>query len=189
MSTQAFSLAPEPISGDSLTQYLRSLTDSLGSSGGSTFQAGQNIFQQGVQSFAAPLQYYQDILSGDKSKMEAATATEKSDILSQYRARRRQQASGPRGGGTNAAVASSEYAEAGDVAGLLGKLRPQAAAGEAGIASEIAGLGAKESALGNEQLFQALSGLMSRRGQNVSQDQSNLGFLSSGLQAVFNALI
>jgi hypothetical protein len=186
MSTNAFSLAPEPISGDSLTQYLRSMTNSLGAAGSQTFGQGQNILAQGLQGLKAPMSYYSDILSGNKAEMESAIAPEKSDILSQYRARRKQLAAGQRGGGTNEAVAESEFKQAGDVAALLQKLRPQAAAGEAQIAREVAGLGIQESHMGDEQLFQALGGLLARRGQNVSQDMSNWSNLTSGLESVLS---
>lgn len=182
MSTAPFALTPEPIAGNSLTQYLRSMTNSLGSSGAATFGAGQGTVTAGVDALQAPLQYYQSILSGNKPQMESAIAPEKSDILANYRAKRRKLASGVRGGGTNSAVAGSEFAEAGDVASLLQKLRPQAAAGEADVASKEAGIGVEESQLGNQQLFQALAGILSERGQ----DQDIGAFLSeSALSALF----
>ena len=187
--TSPMPLAPEQTTGqDSLTTYLRSLTNSLGTSGSNVFTQGQGTVQAGVAGLQWPMNYYSSILSGNKAEMESAIAPEKSDILSQYRARRRQLAKGQRGGGTNEAVASSEFAEAGDISALLQKLRPQAAAGEAQVAGQVAGLGIEESRLGNEQLFQALAGLLSRRGQNTSTDNANIGALTSGLESVFSAI-
>jgi hypothetical protein len=181
----SFALSPEPVSGNSLTKYLRSITNSLGSSGASTFGTGQGTVQQGVQGLDSSLSYYTDILSGNKSAMEAATAPEKSDILSQYRARRRKLASGARGGGTNEAVASSEFSQAGDVASLLQKLRPQAAQGAASVSGKLADLGISESELGNQQLFQTLASILGERGQDVSQQESELSAATGFFSALF----
>ena len=153
------------------------LTQELQSGGGQTFGSGQDIFKQGLTDFGPSMKYFQDILSGNKSEMEAATGAEKSDILSQYRARRRQLARGQRGGGTNEAVASSEFSQAGDVAALIQKLRPEAAKGSAEIAGQVAGLGLKESELGQQQMFQALSGYLAARGQDVQLADAIIGAL------------
>jgi len=155
-----------------MTNFLQSLTGVLSKGGQATFGLGQDAYQQGIQDYGPALSYWNDILSGNKSQMESAIAPEKSDILSQYRARRRSMAaSSPRSGGTNEAVANSEFAEAGDVASLLQKLRPQAAKESAGIAGQIGQLGLSESQLGNDQLFQSFAGALQQRGQNIQQQQ------------------
>jgi hypothetical protein len=167
---KAITYKPSPNQRDILTQELES-------GGEQTFGVGQNVFQQGLNDFGPSMKYFQDILSGNKAEMEAATGAEKSDILSQYRARRRQLARGQRGGGTNEAVASSEFEQAGDVAKLIQGLRPQAAKGSAEIAGQVAGLGLKESELGQASMFQALSEYLGARGQDVQLADSIIGAL------------
>lgn len=144
------------------------LTNYLSQLGSGSFISGTQTFDVGLSAFGPAQNYWNDILSGNKAAMETAIAPEKQDILSQYRARRRQLAAGPRGGGTNQAVAESEFAQAGDVASLLQKLRPQAAKETTDIASRISQLGLGESEQGMQQLLAALSAAVGIRGQDFS---------------------
>jgi hypothetical protein len=191
-------LAPEGIDKgqDSLTQFLRSMTNLLGQQGQQTFAQGQKTagtgegvlksslpaLRQSLQGLASPEQYYQNILSGDKAAMEQAVAPETSSILDQYRGKRAQMAKlGPRGGGTAEAVAGSQFGQAGDVARVLQTARPQAAQGAqqvagqraqtggaiAGVGAQLGQLGLGESGQGMQQLAQTLQGLLARRGQDM----------------------
>lgn len=216
-------LAPEGIdkSQDSLTQYLRSLTNMLGAEGKTAYGAGQKtlgagenitasslpVLRQAAAGLAGPEQYYNRLLSGDKAEMEAAVAPETSSILDQYRGKRSQMAKlGPRSGGTNEALAGSQFAQAGDVARTLQGVRPKAAEGAAGIAGAkagigkdiagvgegLAGLGLSESGLGIGQLTSALQGLLSRRGQNLDERGQNMemiGEIGKGIGDIIGALI
>jgi hypothetical protein len=137
--------------------------------GSANFGVGQAYLNEGMRDFSGPMEYFSQILSGNKSQMESAIAPEKNDILSQYRAKRKQlAASGSRSGGTNEAVAQSEFSQAGDVASLLQKLRPQAAAGESDIAGKIAQLGLSESEIGSQQWLASLQAAVGIRGQDFS---------------------
>ena len=140
----------------------------LNNLGSTTSNFGESQYGQGIQDFGPALEYWDSIMSGDKSKMESAIAPEKSDILSQYRAKRKQlAATGSRSGGTNEAVAQSEFSQAGDVASLLQKLRPQAAKESSDIAGKIGQLGLQQEQLGNDQMFAALNAIMQGRGQDM----------------------
>ena len=152
----------------------------LTNAGNDLLTSGQGDYQQGLSDFGPALDYWNSILSGNKAQMENAIAPEKDDILSQYRAKRKQlAASGSRSGGTNEAVAQSEFSQAGDVASLLQKLRPQAAAGEADIAGKIAQLGLGESEMGSQQWMAALQAAVTQRGQDKSFDSSIMGTIGS----------
>ena len=178
--------APPSSGGNSMTNFLQSVEGALSTGGQATFGQGQQQYGQGIQDFGPALNYWNDILSGDKSKMEQAIAPEKSDILSQYRARRRNMAQlSSRSGGTNEAIASSEFAEAGDVSSLLQKLRPQAAKESSAIAGEIAKLGLGESQMGLSAINDAISAALSQRGQNVQQQGQEFGLA----ETLINALI
>jgi len=158
---------------DELTQFLQGM-------GSNNYNFGQTYFSEGMRDFSGPMEYFSQILSGNKSQMESAIAPEKSDILSQYRAKRKQlAASGSRSGGTNEAVAQSEFSQAGDVASLLQKLRPQAAAGETDIASKIAQWGLSESEMGSQQWMAALQAAVTQRGQDKSFASSIMGTIGS----------
>jgi hypothetical protein len=197
----------QPIAGqgdNSMTADLASITNFLPNQGLQQEQFGQGVIGAGLSAdqaalgaFSAPLAYYSKILGGNAAEMESAVAPERKSILDQYRAARKKTAAlSPRSGGTNEATAASDYSQAGDVAALLQKLRPQAAAGEtaaaqgiAGVAANEAEIGVKEQALGQANIFQTLQSLLTQRGQNVSKDISNLGDLTSGLETMFTALI
>jgi len=144
----------------------------LSQSGTESKAAGGATFATGMAAEGAPLKYYQDLLSGDRSRMESAIAPEKSEILAQYRARRRQLARGQRGGGTNEAVAESGFAQSGDIAGLLAKLRPEAAKGSAEIAGQMAGMGLQQQQIGSNELMAALSATVQERGQTFGLIES-----------------
>ena len=176
---------PQPVSGNPMTQFLQSSENNLTNIGGGAFSGGQSTYQAGLNDFGPSQQYWNDILSGNKVSMESAIAPEKSDILSQYRARRKQLAQqGGRGGGTNEAVASSEFAQAGDVAGLLQKLRPQAAKESGGIAAQIANLGLGESGLGAQELNTAIQSALSQSQQDVEKRGQNMAFFSNLVSAL-----
>ena len=158
---------------DELTQYLQGM-------GSANFGVGQAYLNEGMRDFSGPMEYFNQILSGNKSQMESAIAPEKNDILSQYRAKRKQlAASGSRSGGTNEAVAQSEFSQAGDVASLLQKLRPQAAAGESEIAGKIAQLGLSESEMGSQQWMAALQAATNLSQQAVEKRGQDIGMVTS----------
>jgi hypothetical protein len=179
----ASTISTEPLTGDSLSQYFKSMTNVLGQGGQETFNTGQRGYAAGVQDFGPALDYWNSILSGNKSQMETSIAPEKNDILSQYRAKRKQlAATGSRSGGTNESVAQSEFSQAGDIASLLQKLRPQAAQQSSDIAGKLAQLGLSESGIGNDQMFQALAAQVARGNRNAATDSHNLDLLTGGLK-------
>ena len=181
----SYGIAAPPTTGNSMTAFLQSGEGALSKGGQATFGQGQQEFGQGIQDFGPALNYWNDILSGDKSKMEQAIAPEKEDILSQYRARRRNMAKlSSRSGGTNEAMASSEFSEAGDVSSLLQKLRPQAAKESSAIAGEIAKLGLGESQMGLSAINDSISAALSQRGQNVQQQGQEFGLAESLITAL-----
>lgn len=187
-------LATQPTTGQgSLTNYLQSMTNLLGTQGQQTFSSGQQQYGAGLQDFGPSMQYWQNILSGNKAEMESSIAPEKEGILDRYRAARKKIAqTGQRGGGTNEAVAQSEFSQAGDTAKLLQQLRPQAAAASGQEAGQIAGLGLQESGLGLQQTFAALDAILTQRGQNVQQGDATmqmLGQLGQGLGSVIGGFL
>jgi hypothetical protein len=190
MPSQYGSLAPEPIENDTLTKFLNSITNMGAQQGSDVFSAGQGAYQKGMQGFDPAMQYWQSILSGNKSEMESAVAPEKESIMDRYRATKKGLAKrGSRSGGTNEAVASAGFSEAGDIGRMFQTLRPQAAKESAGLADSYAKLGLAEQGIGLQEFMGVMQGLLQRRGQNIGQETANLGMLTSGLSGVFSALI
>jgi hypothetical protein len=141
----------------------------LNQAGTNALGTGQASLNKGLSDFGPALDYWNKILSGNSAEMQNAIAPEKDNILASYRAKRKQlAATGSRSGGTNEATAQSEYSQAGDVAGLLQKLRPEAAKATSDIAGKEAQLGLGESEMGMSALSQLMQGGVAERGQTLS---------------------
>lgn len=198
--TQSGGFAPEPISGDSLTQYIRALNNYLQQQGQDTFNAGQGTVGAGTNALAGAsdtlkpsIDYWTALLSGDPAKMAAAVAPTAGAIGKQYDAAARSaQTFNPRGGFAGAAAAELPFRKAADVGNLYNQLQPAAAqalpgiAGtQAGIGQGIANIGLGQSGLGFNMFNLANNSQLTRRGQNVGADVSGpLNKLLSGFAGI-----
>jgi hypothetical protein len=122
--------------------------------GGSDSTLNQNIpaFQQaagfdtgvGESDTTAASKWYNDILSGDPTKMAQAVAPETSAIQGQTQQAKNQTAQfAPRSGGTTAAIAGLDANTRAQIIKLLGGL-------QSGSASALTGIGENEQSLGLE---------------------------------------
>lgn len=192
-------LKPEPLEGDSLTQFIRALQNYFQSQGQSQVAQGQDITNTGVGGFntaSATLQptvdYWTKLLSGDQGEMAKAIAPEANSISAQYdTAQRAAQTNLPRGGMAGAIGAGLPFAKAAQVGNLFSSLRPQAAAGlqnAAGLQGQFA-QGVTGAGLGIGGLGQGLLGLgantaITRRGQNAGVETNNISNLTRGLTSL-----
>lgn len=207
-------LAPEPIQGDSLTQYLRSLTNFAGGASQPFLGGGAGLINSGAAAAGGPgleqlqtafgtttpaVDYWKAILSGDPKALTAATAPTANALSAIYGGATNNASTGlPAGGFRGATLAQLPQQQAAQVGNYLLGLQPTAAqnlnalAGtQAGIGSGTVGaglgigsLGLGTAGIGSGLLQQALNALIGRRGQNVQQDISNLGDLTSGLTSL-----
>jgi hypothetical protein len=170
------SLTTEPVSGgdNSLSQYLRSLTNFGGTSGTAAFGTGQQLIQPAAD-------YWSAILSGNPQALTAATAPTASMLSTLYSGATNNASTGlPQGGYRSTQIAQLPFSQAQQVGNYLLGLQPQAA-------SQLGQLGTTESGLGSNMLAQTLQALMQRRGQNMTQDTANLGMLTSGLSSLLGS--
>ncbi len=185
-------IVSEPIEGNSLTQYIRSLADYLGKQGPSTFQAGQNNVQSGVQGTQAAastvnpaVKYWTDLLSGDHSRVAEALAPEIQAIQAQdAQAQQQSTEMAGRGGGRTQTLQQQPFQTAGKIQNLVSGVRPQAAAALPGIAGlqgqlagQVIGAGQGQTAAGGNLLQLGSGTQLQVRGQDVSQDNANTGLL------------
>ncbi|HKT90095.1 MAG TPA: hypothetical protein VJQ59_16740 [Candidatus Sulfotelmatobacter sp.] len=173
-SSSGSGLTTEPISGDSLTQYLRSLTNFGGTAGTGTFQTGQSLMNQ-------PINFWQNLMGNRTAAMGALTPAVTALQDQTQNAKRQADQFAPMGGGRANVMAQLPYNTAGQISNMIAGLQQQAA-------GNLASTGLSEQQVGLNALQQALSALMQRRGQNIQQDMSNMGLLSGGLGDVFNAV-
>jgi hypothetical protein len=132
--------------------------------------AGAATTGAGISALSQPLQYWQNILSGNRTSMNAAIAPEKNAIQSQGDAQRRQQAAlgTARGGGTSAANQQQQTNQMAQVDNALLQARPEAAKETANIGGELA-------QVGNAQTAEALNalGIGSTAASNLTADSIN----------------
>lgn len=179
----------EPIRGDSLTRFVRSLQNLTGQQGQEILGAGQGQFQQGIEATAPVLQFLTQLVKGDQGDVTQAAQPEIDQITQQFDQIRNMISMAPRGGGKATALAEAPFQKAGAIQRTEGELRKGAAAELSGLGTTLAGLGLEESGLGAGLETASQQAALTRRGQNVSQDISNLGNLTSGLETAFSALI
>ena len=205
-NTQVGSLSTEPLEGDSLTQYMRSLTNLLGTSGESMTGAGKDILGKGLKTMdtglttlQGPLDYWTKILGGDTGYTSSlvSSSPEYKATSAQYAGAERSAATSlPRGGFRSTTLAGLPFEKAGKVSDMFQALRPQAAQAVAGIGQTQAqigqgqaALGTAEQGLGIEQIMGALQGLLQRRGQNTQQDVATMSAIGEGIGSILSALI
>jgi hypothetical protein len=173
---------PESVSGDSLTQFIRSLTNLGGTSASSMLGAGANILGQGLSTtnqglslFNSPVAYYNALLSGNQEAMTQAIAPTAEAIGSQYGAAEQSASTSlPRGGYRSTTLANLPFQKAQQIGDLYAPLQANAAAGLSGIAgdvagigTQVAGIGTQEQGLGLQSLFESLQAQLQRRGQDM----------------------
>ncbi len=177
-------LAPEPIEGNSLTRYLRSVNNRQGQLGEQAFGQGTGVFGQGAgiagqgaQTFQQPLDYWSAILSGDKKAQGNAIGPYASSVGQQFdTANRAASTMLPRGGYRSTIQAELPTQKAGMISQALLGLQPQAAQQIQGIAGQLGqlglglgGLGLGEQGLGQGFYQQLLQSLLGGRGQDVTE--------------------
>ena len=149
-------LATEPIEGNSLTQYLRSLNNYSGLSGQTNLTTGGRMAGQSGD-------YWSRILSGNPSAIAQAMAPTINATNAAYKsAANTVDKFAPMGGGRSSTMANAPYAHAGAMSNIIAQAQPLAA-------QNLATLGTTEQSLGLQQLQQALASLLGMRGQDVTE--------------------
>ena len=167
-------LTPEPIQGNSLTQYLRSLTNYGGNTGSSLLSSGTGMTGQAAD-------YWSGILSGNPTALASAMQPEITAASQQYNAARQQANTfAPSGGGRSSLMAQLPFQQAGTVSNIIAQARPQAA-------QQLANLGLGTAGLGGNLLGLTLNSILGERGQDMQQQNANMGFLTSGLSSLVGA--
>lgn len=105
----------------------------------------QSLFGQGSQAVAQPLNYYAGILSGNRSQLASTLAPEVSQIGAGFgQAQRTSAALMPRGGPSAEFNAELPYQQQAAVSNLFQTARPQAAAAQASLGTNLLAQGANQ---------------------------------------------
>ena len=198
-------LATQPISGDSLTQYFRSLSNQLGQTGAGAFNTGMGVFGQGVNYAGTPQTtfgtagdtlgrasstldpaeaYWNAILKGGP-EATAAVAPYATMVGQNYaNAANTAATTMPRGGYASTVSAQLPFAQARDVNNSLLQLQPQAAQQLNTVAGTRAGIGQAQTGLGGAQ--SGLAGLLMQGG--LSQQGIGSNMLQAALQSILQKM-
>lgn len=193
-------IVSEPIEGNSLTQYIRSMADYLGKQGPQTFQTGQQNVQSGIQGTAnaaetinPAVKYWMSLLSGDHAKVAEALAPEIQAIQAQdAQARQQSTEMAGRGGGRTQTLQQQPFQTAGKIQNLVSGVRPQAAQqlpGIAGVQGQLAGqigqFGTAQTGAGAGLLQLGSGTQLGVRGQDVSEGGQNKDLFGNIIRAAF----
>jgi hypothetical protein len=152
--------APEPVTGNSLTQKIRSLTNMGGAGAETMYNAGNKNLGQAVD-------YYSKILSGNRASIMEGLSPEIQSIVGQYKNAGRAGAQfGVRGGGRAQGLQNLQYAPLQAIQNLIAGVRPQAA-------TAMTGIGENQLQLFQNLLSTALQGSLTKSGQDLTESGQN----------------
>lgn len=206
-TTSGSGLKVQPLSGDSLTQYYRSLTNQTGQTGAGAFNTGADTFGKGVSgvgtaqdtlgsavsSLDPVAAYWKSILEGGPAAT-AAVAPYASMVGQQYAgAANASRSLLPQGGYSSTFQASLPFAQARDVGNNLLTLQPKAAQGIQDVATAKGALGGIQGNLaqiltqggigqegvGSNMLQTVINAILQKMGINVTESGQNKNLASS----------
>lgn len=199
-------LALEPIQGNSLTQFIRSIEGLTAGQGQGILGAGLDTTQQGLgltsqglglvpgglaqaqsgATAAAPaLQYLTSMVKGDQADLTQAAQPEIDQISQQFDAVRNLVSQQPRGGGKASVLAESPFQKATAVGNIEANLQANAAPQLGNLATNLAGVGLGEANVGlgaaNVGLGEAGVGLGQEQvGQGLEGEAANIALTKEG---------
>lgn len=160
MPTSPSSLVPQPIKGDDLTQYERSVSNLLGTSGAAGITAGAATAQPAID-------YWSGILSGNPADVSAALQPELQASNEQFQAQKKVlDQYTPMGGGRSQATANLNTKQAQTNAGIISTAR-------SGAAAPLAQTGLQQQEMGIQQLQTAIQAILQKMGLDIQGGTSN----------------
>lgn len=131
------------------------------------------------------LDYFQSLVGGDENALLAATRPERSRVIDQYdTARKTISEFGPRGGGTNSAVADSFFGQADELSNITALARRDAVGQSAQIGTALQGLGLTAEQMASGDLTSIINAILTSKGlkmQESGQNKQLAAGLSEGL--------
>ena len=182
MSTSSSSLATEPIEGNSLTKFIRSIEGLTGQQGQSILQSGQSTTQSGIDSLAPALGLLTQLTKGDQGDVTQAAQPQIDQINQQFDAIRNLVSLQPRGGGKTTALAEAPFQKAGDIQRTEGSTRTGAAGQLGQLGATLAGLGLQQEGIGVGLEGTSANIALGKEGQDYSQS-STLSQIESAVNA------
>jgi hypothetical protein len=169
---------------DPYTKLLREHSDKLSGTGG-------DLMGRGGEALDPALSYLKKLLSNDPNAILDATRGERGRVIDQYDTARRAVAQfGPRGGGTNTALASSRFQQAQSLADITSDAKQDAVGKAAALGTSLTGLGLSAEQLASSDINAIINTVLTREGFDVTkrgQNMEALGGLGEALGTIIAA--
>ena len=134
------------------------------------------MMSQGQEGINPAMQYYKSLIGEDPAALMDATRGDRGRVIDQYDAARRATATfGPRGGGTNAAIAESRTAQAGQLGDILASGKREAAGKLGELGTTLTGLGLTSQQLQSADLNSVLNAVLTREGFDIEKRGQTMG--------------
>lgn len=144
-----------------------------------------DLHESGSEALDPVLNYLKGILGDNPAAILDATRGDRGRVIDQYDTARKTIASfGPRGGGTNAALAGSQFDEAQSLADLTSDKRSEAVALSSQLGTALEGLGLSADQLASSDLNSVLNAVLAREGFDVAKRGQNMEALAGIGEAV-----
>lgn len=122
----------------------------------------------GADALGPVLQYFRQLAGGDPSALMAATAPDRTRVVDQYDTARRSISNfSPRGGGTNASLATSRFNEGTDLATLTSNMRTNAANKLGDVGTSLEGLSLSADQLASMDLNSVIQAILAQKAQKA----------------------
>lgn len=192
-TTAQSQIKSEPLQGNSLIQFLRSLNNFTGGQGASSLEQGRDVFGGGIQAFQQPFDYYSKILSGDRNATAAYLAPQTKMIDDQFAAATKaSEQNMPMGGYRSQRLADLPFEKAGIVSQGILNAQPQAAQQLSQMAQTLASLGLNQQQIAAALLSMTGQHQLGVRGQDVAEGgqwKQMLGDIAQGAGQIAGAAI
>jgi hypothetical protein len=147
----------------------------------------KGVIPQATQAMQAPLNFFQQLLSGDRSTVMSALSPEISSLTASYdTGRKTSEEFAPRGGGRAAQLEELPFKEASDVEQLVSGVRQTGAAGVSEIGQMLAQLGLGEMGVSSSTAASTFQQLETSK-ENVQAQGAAAGQAVGGLIALLAA--
>lgn len=135
---------------------------------------GTALQSMGADALQPVLAYFSKLAGGDPQALLEATRPERARVIDQYdTARKAISDFSPRGGGSNAALASSRFAEASDLSNITANMRSNAASAAGNLGTTLTGLGLSAQQLASADLNTVINAVLTQQGFDVTKHGQN----------------
>lgn len=164
-----------------------SIVSQIGQNASSVGSQASDLTGSGMSALAPVLKYFKALAGGDASAVAQATAPQRRRVIDQYdTARKTISQFGPRGGGSNAALAGSQFGQANELSDITANATNNAANELGTLGTQQEGLGLSAKQIQGQDLNSILSAILGGKQIDVQQHAANMQLIGDIFGGVGN---